>query len=528
MKKFFTLCAAACMASSMMATDYNGQLAVILNGQMADTHKTTISINKQDDGNYTLSLKNFSMVSDADTMYVGNVELTGVKAEKNDEGFYEMETTQGIAITAGDDDSKDWMGPILTMGNGGKIDVTVMASFNDDRLTTTIEIPFGPLDIKVAFDNGNYHLLNGGFEDYHTATLYSPEDPSVFVTSDEPNNWHSFMSASGPDTWRWMAGYNTVTFIDDEVRPGSTGKHSLKLKAIDMWIAIANGTITTGRMNTGSISAADTNSNYAWLDSSDAKDDHGDPFYTKMDGMPDSLKVWVKFGQGKADGDKAKDHPYATITAIITDGTSFQEPAPSDVTYNNVVAEARYPKIASTNGKWQEITIPFELKNAELDPKQILVTCSTNADAGMGSGGDSLYIDDMQLIYNSELSDIKVKDKSIAGFKSDVHEYTIAFDGMPTEDDIDTEATNGSSAIIYINEEDKEINVLSLAQDLQSSTLYTLKVVAAGIDSVNGDKVGNNACTGYYDLRGIKVDQPETGKVYIAKYADGSVKKIVK
>lgn len=517
------------MASSMMATDYNGQLAVILNGQMADTHKTTISINKQDDGKYTLSLKNFSMGEGDEALYVGNVELTGVEAEKNDEGFYEMETTQGIAITAGDDETKDWMGPMLTMANGGKIDVSVIAAFNDDRLTTTINIPFGTLGIDVVFDNGNYHLLNGGFEDYHTATLYSPEDSAEFVTSDEPNNWHSFMSSSGPSVFRWMAGYNPVAFIDNEVRPGSTGKHSLKLKAIDMWVAIANGTITTGRMNTGSFTASDTNSNYAWLDSSDAKDDNGDPFYTKMDGIPDSLKVWVKFGQGKADGDKAKDHPYATITAIITDGTSFQEPAPSDVTYNNVVAEARNPKIASTNGQWQEITIPFELKNAELDPKQILVTCSTNADAGMGSDGDSLYIDDMQLIYNSELSDIKVKGKSIAGFKSDVHEYTIAFDGMPSEDDIEeVYVKDNGDCIVFIDEENQQVNLLSLAQDLQSSTLYTLKVVATGIDSVNGDKVSNNACIGYYDLSGIKVANPQAGKVYIAKYADGSVKKIVK
>lgn len=94
------------------------------------------------------------------------------------------------------------------------------------------------------------------------------------------------------------------------------------LTSVDMWFAIANGTITTGRINTGSMTAADP-SNHSWLDLSRTDvDANGDPFHAILNGQPDSIAAWVKFKQNKP----VADFPYATISAVITDGTYYQDP----------------------------------------------------------------------------------------------------------------------------------------------------------------------------------------------------------
>ena len=94
-------------------------------------------------------------------------------------------------------------------------------------------------------------------------------------------------------------------------------------------------------MNAGSTTATDTK-NHAFLDLSNTdKDNNGDPFYTVLNGRPDAVKVWVKFKQATPQA----FYPYATVNAVITDGTRYQDP--EDKTYTNVVAKATNAKIAT-------------------------------------------------------------------------------------------------------------------------------------------------------------------------------------
>ena len=84
-----------------------------------------------------------------------------------------------------------------------------------------------------------------------------------------------------------------------------------------------------------------------------------------MVGRPDSLAVWVKFSQAKAN----KKHPYATVSAYITDGTRFQDP--QDKTYGNVMAKAVNNTIATTGGEWKHRVLPFTYVNDSIDGKAI-------------------------------------------------------------------------------------------------------------------------------------------------------------
>ena len=79
------------------------------------------------------------------------------------------------------------------------------------------------------------------------------------------------------------------------LRENAKGTKSVLVEATSVFGIIANGTITTGRMNAGAMSASDK-ANHAELNMSFTdKDGNGDPFYTLMNGKPDSLAVWVKF-----------------------------------------------------------------------------------------------------------------------------------------------------------------------------------------------------------------------------------------
>ena len=190
--------------------------------------------------------------------------------------------------------------------------------------------------------------------------------------------------------------------------------------------------------------------------------------------------MWVKFKQ-KTHQDA---HPYATVSAVITDGTSrYQEPT-GDTDYNGIiVGRAEKNTIAETGDEWLRISVPFDYdeKYTGGSPKAILVTISTNADPGQGSDGDELYVDDFELIYNSKLASLSVKGREISGFDEDVLEYTV--DQVITAADIEAVA-NGKGASVFVTDvygDGTEFTVTVVANDLLNSTTYTIHAPEATI-----------------------------------------------
>lgn len=97
------------------------------------------------------------------------------------------------------------------------------------------------------------------------------------------------------------------------------------------------------------------------------------------------------------------------MSAVITDGTFYQDPEEDPKKkYNNVCSKASNMAIATNGGEWQKITLPFDYANmdanADLKARAILLTMSTCSVAGCGSKDkkkpDCLYIDDVELVYN--------------------------------------------------------------------------------------------------------------------------------
>lgn len=522
MKKLFTLLFVAMTALTGMADTYNGPLHIDIDGKTVD-QTTDITIEKQADGNYTLKLMNFKFKLGV-TMNVGNIIITDVPAVSNGQTLM-LKAKKNIAITGG---SMDFMLK--------SVPIDMIGELRDGDFYTNINISMANQKIKVTFGTAKYQLPNAGFETYHTATVTSPDDPNEKSTSDEPNYWHSFMSASGNPALVYMAGYNPVTFKCDDVRPGSTGKQSLMLKSIDMYIAIANGTITTGRMNTGDYVASNTDANYAWSDMSNTdKDAHGDPFYATLYSLPDAMKVWLKFKQGTANA----QHPYATATAIINDGTEFHEPAPSKTTYTNVVGEARNAKIAETGNEWKEFTIPFTydaFAQYGAKAKSVLVTLSTNADAGQGSDGDLLYVDDLSFVYNAGLKAITLTAENgevftVDGVNAETKEYTATVPFDVTANNLKA-VSDGKGAYVSTTIANGKATIEITSNDLATTNVYTLNIKkgnAQGITSgINGAQAAQAQAAGIYTIGGMRVNAITKPGLYIVKGADGSVKKVLK
>ena len=527
MKKLFTSLTAVLMAVTAFATDYKDVLSVTIDSEATTPVETIISVDKNSDGTYNLGLKNFILYMGSDMMPIGSIFINNVEATDNN-GVTTLKSSQYINIENGDIDGIPlWYGPNL-----GAVPVNMTGALRGDKFYTVININFMGMNIKVVFGNGGYQIPNSDFELFHTAKYINYKKDEF--TSDEPNSWHSFMSASG--MLASAVSINTHTYISDDVRPGSTGNKSVKVvSAIVLGFQPANGTLTTGRLAAGGFTATDTKNN-SFLDmSKDDVDGNGDPFYTIINGQPDALKVWVKFKQGTLD-DKNKDYKYATVSAVITDGTYYQDP--EDKEYTNVVAKAQNAKIESNDFAWQEITVPFDYatyatNNAET--KAILVTLSTNAQPGVASkdakNPDELYIDDFSLIYNSKLASLKVKGADVENFDKDTKTYTLTSEGTIDAEDIEAVA-DGKGAYVTKQLENVDGGVVATitvtSNDLKETNVYTLNINGTTTGISKTQTTAGNSTAKIYNVNGQRVNDMNRKGLYIIHQADGKTVKVMK
>ena len=485
MKRFFTALFVVLGTVTTFAKTYTGKLVVTVNGEVLSNKTASIDVDQQGDGTYKLSLTNFTISVGGQELNVGTINIPATP--------YTLGNTRLLQANRG-----------VQIEKLGTVPINLLAQENADNLHANIDINFNGMPIKVLFGEG-YQVPNSNFEN--------------FGTSKEPNRWHSFQSVTGSFA---SSAKTDAAISSDQTRPGSTGKSSVLIKSrkIDFWVfsVIANGTLTTGRLNAGSSTASNAKNN-SFLDLSNKdKDGNGDPFYTELSGRPDSLSLWVKFKQGKP----SAGHPYATAKAVITDGTYYQLPEEKSKTYKKM-AEAINNEIADTKGEWKRLSIPFSYVNNSITPKAILVTLSTNTDAGEGSGSDELYVDDLELVYNFGVEGISIKGQALANFAENTTDYTHAA-GNITADDI-TVKTKGQGMLVAKIVENGKATVLVASNDLSKYRLYTINVTT-GIDNL--PSVEDNKQVEIYTLDGVRVNKANRKGVYIIKDAQGKTRKVVK
>lgn len=241
----------------------------------------------------------------------------------------------------------------------------------------------------TALAQNRPQINNGDFETW------------TFDGENLPNYFNSFQTSDGTWSGTGYSSSNRQVKRSTDIRPGSQGKYSCDIWARKIKVlfisAIAQGNLTTGRVHAGSTSATGSdNYNYSDRDGSNTSNGFKNPCAMPFTGRPDSLVAWVKFVPNGTDS----SHPYAKLAAIIHDDCDYRDVYNQTYDQTKLVATAANNTIAKTNG-WKRLSIPFKYTNNSAQPKYILLSAATNAYPGGGNENDHLYIDDIELIYNS-------------------------------------------------------------------------------------------------------------------------------
>lgn len=483
MRKLSTLFCAVLMTLSAMATDYKGNLIVSINGE-ASTQPATISI-VENAGKYNLSILNFMLGEGESVLPVGNIvieNVTGAVAGNLTTLYVNKNITIQKGNVAGIADDA-WLGPML-----GEVPVKMSSSFNTNGfLGVNIDIDMvstlGQV-IKVTFENvGNhFQMPNSDFETWSTAT-----------DNNAPKHWHGFESVKGKLSG--TAKSKTKLVSSKNVRPGSKGLTSAVVTSTKVFTVIANGTMTNGVLNAGSMYAADA-SNHSETDlSSTSKDANGDPFATPMYAKPDSVKFWMRFTQAKAQA----SYPYAAFNAVITDGTYYQDP--ENKTYTNKVAVAAPNKADMTVGDWRLVSCPFDYASYAAngaEAKAILLTVSTNATPGKGSYSngvaDSVYVDDLELVYAAGIKSISFKGQALdlatiqtTGIELAADEAVSAADFEVVKEGEDAKVTK----LVEATADGYVAVITAVSADLKTQVAYEINIKKPAAPVLKGDINGD-------------------------------------
>ena len=527
MKKIFTtlsLCCALGMSLEAQATEYTDQLEVVINNQLASQSTDKISVSKNEDGSYTLTLKNFILNSGDAVIPVGTINIASVSATEFGTNNVRLAFADKITIENGDSDGvSEWLGPNLE-----EVPVDIVGFiYGDGKFYANININMASLGqvISVNFgtapdaSNMGYQMPGRNFENW---TKVSDKLGS------EPDGWHSFATVDG----KFASAAKAEQVTKDE--KGYLGNCAV-IKSRNLTLAIANGTLTNGRMIAGSMTAKD-HKNHAESNTSNGSD-----YYTNFFGNPDALEVWVKY-LDKSAGTKA------SISAAITDGTTYQEPWSDTKQPENLIGRANKTDIAPTS-KWTKVTIPFEYYNTGKATKSILVTMSTSATPGDGKGNEQLYVDELNFVYNKGLKSFKIKGADALNQTS--IELPEATELLATEVEVEVDGYAAKvNSIIVAPITDKEIE----GNKVEHTTTVTVNVVAGDYSTASytcnvklkttekeaeekpGDtptaigETTNEPATvvSIYTFTGTKVNNLNRPGVYIVKYSNGTAKRVIK
>ena len=407
MKKTILLAALALAAGTALATAqtdysgvYSGELTVSLGVPGTPENKNIEIYPGSAENTVTFVLPDFTFMN----MPLGDIVLPDIPV-----------TNGSMALT-------DY--PLLMAGLGNMTVTVDMTGTFADKLdaSLTIDVP-GMGGVPVTFQGvrttEGYQVRNSGFEEWENET--STEDTSK--SGDEPLHWNSFVTANVPDGG--LAFLLKMAINGDQleestlVRPGSTGKKSALVRSRSVAGQKANGNLTTGRINAGSMAPADVaNHNY-----SDPTATGNDDFLCPFIGAPDSLSVWAKFIPAPGDNPTR-----AKVSAVIHNNQRYQDPEDKD--YSNIKVAVAIDSILPNNEVWQRISIPFAYNFLPSDSaKNILISFSTNTLPGGGNATskvvDSLFVDDLEMIYNpADITSLTVGEETVS-LETGVYAYDL-------------------------------------------------------------------------------------------------------
>lgn len=297
---------------------------------------------------------------------------------------------------------------------------------------------------------------------------------SSYGSYTEPEGWHGYASINASSlNSAGRAGDKLVQSTD--VRSGAIGK-CVYVKSTSIMGVVANGVMTNGQIYTHSTTATDGKNNYNYDDhTGDSSYGENNKFFTIFTGRPDYVKVWVKFVPKNASKGNAR------LNMILhKENTKMYDP--EDNADKSIVIARATKSIPSCD--WTQLEVPFEYVSVA-EPGQILATFTTNETPGGGSDGDYLYIDDIEMVYLSTIKSATFNGEDIVftGNSARVDaNYKAKFFKMQT----------GAGAFVEDNF-DPNTNILTLTikgndYSVNPSNVHTYTIQFNGMDSSADDE----------------------------------------
>ncbi len=535
MKKLLLLVTSLVMTSMVSAQEvtetkeFTDDLYVTVNGETTGPQETAVLVEYLSDGNINLVLKNFILDSgDGNYIPIGNIEVDNMTLSQEAGVSYGTFHYDGDVTIKDGDDGSEWYGPSLL----GTIAIDMSGEINDTQLYLTIDIDltsslgqiiyvkFGEEIIDNVEPTSQYQFPNSDFESEFVKAYVSS---SIFSTSTyyEPLGWHGYATIDGSIGSLGRSGSKLVA--SDDVHEGSTGKQSACVVATSIIGIVANGIMTNGQVYSGSMTATDGEGNYNFSDQTNGGDTStyydNSQFYTPFTGRPDYMNVWLKFVPAAEDNGNARVSVY-----LHKDGTVMYDPTDNVEDMSIVVAHAE-ESIPTNGGAWTQYSISFDydgegLYDGTATPALILATFSTNETPGGGAAKDSLYIDDIEMVYLSELQSASYGGTELV-FTDGAASVELGENEAYSADKFECEA-NGVAATIELDQPTTENgNVLTIivkgdniSEDATNYNIYT--VTFSSVDAIKA-VTATTEDESVYDLMGRKVTGTQQKGIYVKK-----------
>lgn len=388
---------------------------------------------------------------------------------------------------------------VVTTDEADTNEITVEKNYDEESglLTLTLKQEGHANGVYTIKFEGNakeavYNIPNSDFENW-------TEEGKLAET------WNSFDTASG--AWSSFATMSPMPQMID----GYKGK-GVRIVSKDLWVAYANGNLTTGHINMGDVNpAAASNFNY-----SDRTDVNGNlPFA----GRPDAFEVYARFAPGTKSASAAEDVELQGRVQLVLHGdAAFHDPFVADQENDKIaVASVLVPETS----EWTKFTGEFNYTNESYDGNMFMLASATTNPVPGASKDDQFDIDNLKLIYYHTLKAITLKGEPIEGFSPEKTDYTIngSIDklgeyldyekmgkGGYVDEDWDAQ-DDGAFVVTYtVYGDDYDVNP-------DSKTVYTVRFEnATGIGSISADEVKNNKV---YTIGGVRVSGKPAAGLYI-------------
>jgi|SRR5690554_3606889 len=204
-------------------------------------------------------------------------------------------------------------------------------------------------------------------------------------SKERPGNWNNMKNGSLCPLCGF--GSKQTTWRDTLTRPGSAGTYSVKIKSDKAGSTIINGNLTLGELNAPNTTPAN---GYNKSKRSESQ------FSELMTDKPDSIIFWAKYSV-------TTTNDSARVSAIIHGDFDYRDPQDTG-SEQHVVAKA--VRNFQTSGNWIRMSVPFDYSGPATDAQYILVSLISSHKPGNGVNGATLWVDDLELIYNQNELDI--------------------------------------------------------------------------------------------------------------------------